>query len=51
MLIPMQKQDVAMRAEIAVQKLRELKEKKEIETTVMLPVTLIERESTGIAPN
>ena len=45
------KQDVAMRAEIAVQKLRELKEKKEIETTVMLPVTLIERESTGIAPN
>ncbi len=45
------KQYVAMRAEIAVQKLRELKEKKEIETTVMLPVTLIERESTGIAPN
>ena len=45
------KQDVAIRAEIAVQKLRELKEKKEIETTVMLPVTLIERESTGIAPN
>ena len=45
------KQDVAISAEIAVQKLRELKEKKEIETTVMLPVTLIERESTGIAPN
>lgn len=45
------KQDVAMRAEIAVQKLCELKEKKEIEATVMLPVTLIERESTGSAPN
>lgn len=40
------RQDGALRARIAVQKLQELKEKKETETTIMLPVTLIEREST-----
>ena len=39
------RQDVSMRAQIAIQKLRELKEKKETQTTIMLPVTLIERGS------
>lgn len=41
------RQDVALRAKIAVEKLRELRENKEIETTVMLPVKLTVRESTG----
>lgn len=41
------RQDVSMRAEIAVKKLRELKEKRETETTIRLPVKLIERDSTG----
>ena len=40
------RQDVSLRAKIAVQKLRELKEKKETDTTIMLPVTLVERKST-----
>lgn len=40
------KQDKSLRAKIAVEKLRELKERKEAETTIMLPVTLIERKST-----
>ena len=40
------RQDVALRARIALEKLRELKENRTSETTVMLPVTLIEREST-----
>ena len=40
------KQDVALRAEIAIGKFREWKEKKETESTIMLPVTLIERGST-----
>lgn len=40
------RQDVAGRARAAVSKLRELKEKKEGGTTVMLPVELMEREST-----
>lgn len=40
------KQDIALRAEIAIEKLQELKEKKETETSIMLPVKLIEREST-----
>lgn len=40
------RQDVGLRAKIALQKLRELREKKETETTVTLPVTLIERGST-----
>lgn len=39
------RQDVSLRARIAVEKLRELKEKKETETTIRLPVTLIERKS------
>lgn len=41
------RQDVASRAEIAIAKLRDLKEKRETETKIMLPVRLIERESTG----
>ena len=40
------RQDVALRAKIAIEKLRELKEKTETETEVMLPVELIVREST-----
>ena len=40
------RQDSALRAKIAVEKLRELKEKKETDTTIMLPVTLVERKST-----
>lgn len=40
------KQGMSLRAKIAVEKLRELKERKEAETTIMLPVTLIERKST-----
>ncbi len=40
------KQDGAMRAKIAISKLRELKEQKDIETEIMLPVTLVERGST-----
>ena len=41
------KQDGALRASIALAKLKELKEKKETETTVMLPVKLIARQSTS----
>lgn len=41
------RQDVFMRARIAVKKLRELNEKIETETEIRLPVKLIERESTG----
>ena len=40
------KQDGAMRARIAISKLQELKEHKTNETTIMLPVTLVERAST-----
>ena len=40
------KQDGALRAKIAIQKLRELKEKKEIETEIKLPVSLVIRSST-----
>jgi len=40
------KQDLALRAEIALEKLQALKEKIETETEIMLPVNLIEREST-----
>lgn len=39
------RQDSALRAEMAIAKLRELKEQKIPETTAMLPVTLIERDS------
>lgn len=42
------RQDTKLRAQIAIQKLRDLREKKEIETILRLPVTLIERESTGV---
>lgn len=40
------RQDMGLRAKIAIEKLGELKEKKETETSMMLPVKLIEREST-----
>ena len=40
------RQDGALRAKIAIEKLRELKEKKEIETEIRLPVSLVVREST-----
>lgn len=40
------KQDLALRAEIALDKLQALREKRECETEIMLPVELIEREST-----
>ncbi len=40
------RQDGAMRAKIAIRKLRKLRENKETETSIMLPVTLIERGST-----
>lgn len=39
------RQNSALRAEMAISKLRELKEQKIPETTAMLPVTLIERDS------
>lgn len=39
-------QDSALRAKIAVQKLRELKENPDTPATVLLPVRLVEREST-----
>ena len=41
------KQDMSLRAKIAVEKLRELKENRDTETTITLPVQLVERESTG----
>ncbi|WP_455716567.1 LacI family DNA-binding transcriptional regulator [Anaerosporobacter sp.] len=40
------KQDVELRAKIAIQKLKEMKEKKEMETIIKLPITLVERAST-----
>lgn len=40
------RQDGALRAKIAIEKLGELKEKKEIETEIKLPVTLVIRTST-----
>ena len=40
------RQDLALRAEIALDKLKRLREKKETETEIMLPVDVIEREST-----
>lgn len=40
------KQDNMQRARIAIAKLRELKESGEVETSITLPVTLIQREST-----
>ncbi len=41
------KQDGALRAKIAIEKLHELKENKDTETTIVLPVTLVERASTA----
>lgn len=40
------KQDSALRAKIAIEKLEELKEQKETETEIKLPVTLMKRAST-----
>ena len=40
------RQDGTLRAKIAIQKLRELKEGRQTDTSVMLPVTLVERHST-----
>lgn len=42
------KQDGALRAKIAISKLLELRQKKEISTNILLPVTLVERGSTKI---
>ena len=41
------RQDVALRARIALEKLRELREQKETELTTTLPVMLVVRDSTG----
>ncbi len=41
------RQDVALRARIALDALHALKENRETETGIMLPVTLIKRDSTG----
>ncbi|MGN0374916.1 MAG: LacI family DNA-binding transcriptional regulator [Butyrivibrio sp.] len=41
------KQDGALRAKLAIDKLQELKEDRISETTITLPVTLVERNSTG----
>ena len=43
------RQDVSLRAKIAIEKLRQLREKQETETTIRLPVELIIRDSTGPA--
>ena len=40
------KQDNAMRARIAIQKLQEMKKNVENATEIVLPVTLVERAST-----
>ena len=42
-------QNLSLKAQTAIQKLRELKEGKEVPTELVLPVTLIERASTGKA--
>lgn len=39
-------QDVSLRAKIAMEKLAQLRNQKEVEPGIMLPVTLVEREST-----
>ena len=41
------RQDSSLRAKTALQKLRQLQEHQETQTTVTLPVTLVERDSTG----
>ena len=40
------KQDGALRARLAIEKLRELKENRDVETEITLPVTLVVRKST-----
>ena len=40
------RQDNAVRAQIAIEKLHDLKENKNTETTIRLPVKLVERAST-----
>lgn len=40
-------QDYALRARLAVEKLRELKEGRPVETEIMLPVSLVVRNSTA----
>lgn len=40
------KQDGALRAKIAIEKLHALRKDQEVENTIVLPVTLVEREST-----
>ncbi len=40
------RQDGALRAKIAIEKLKEMKEQKNMDSTIMLPVTLVERKST-----
>ncbi len=40
------RQDGALRAKIAIEKLKEMKEHKNMDSTIMLPVTLVERAST-----
>lgn len=42
------RQDVALRARIAMQKLQQLREGQEIETTITIPVTLVERGSSQL---
>ena len=44
------RQDVSLRAKIAMEKLRELKEKSAVDTTITLPVMLVERGSTRSIP-
>lgn len=44
------RQDVALRAQIAMEKLADLKQHKAVEPTVMLPVTFVERASTRAIP-
>ena len=41
------RQDLALRAKIAMEKLTELREKRESEVSMKLPVTMVVRESTG----
>ena len=41
------KQDGALRAKLAIQKLQELREKEEVQAEMMLPVKLVERQSSG----
>ena len=44
------KQDGALRAKLAIEKLKDLKEQKKIDSEIALPVSLITRNSTGKCP-